>query len=61
MQVHRLNTAAIKHGGGDEVLALNFIEVMEGRASSVAPLSAGIESALMCLKAPGIGADRRVC
>ena len=51
MQVHRLNTAAIKHGGGDEVLALNFIEVMEGRASSVAPLSAGIESALMCLKA----------
>lgn len=50
-QVHKLDTAAIQHGGGDEVLALNFIEIMQGKSESVAPLSAGIESALMCLKA----------
>lgn len=39
------------HGGGDEVLALNFIQVMKGKESSVAPLEAGLLSALMCLSA----------
>lgn len=39
------------HGGGDEVLALNFIHVMKGTETSVAPLEAGLLSALMCLGA----------
>jgi predicted dehydrogenase len=39
------------HGGGDTVLAYNFIQVIRGAAPSVAPLEAGLQSALMCLKA----------
>ena len=39
------------HGGGDTVLAFNFIQVIRGEAESVAPLEAGLLSVLMCLKA----------
>ncbi|MBP1989459.1 Gfo/Idh/MocA family protein [Paenibacillus eucommiae] len=39
------------HGGGDAVLAKNFIEVMKGSARSSTPLEDGLLSALMCLKA----------
>lgn len=39
------------HGGGDDVLCESFIDVMQGKAKSVAPLSEGILSAHMCLKA----------
>jgi predicted dehydrogenase len=39
------------HGGGDQVLVANFIDVMKGEAVSMSPLEAGITSALMCLKA----------
>ncbi|SEN13585.1 Predicted dehydrogenase [Lihuaxuella thermophila] len=39
------------HFGGDAVLARNFIDVMKGKAKSVAPLEAGLLSAYMCLKA----------
>ena len=39
------------HGGGDLVLAKNFLDVIEGKAETVAPLSAGLLSVLMCLKA----------
>ena len=43
--------AAIGHGGGDKVLAWNFLDVIEGKAETLAPLSAGLLSVLMCLKA----------
>lgn len=39
------------HGGGDTVLASNFLQMIRGEAASVAPLDAGLLSALMCLKA----------
>ncbi|MBA4494688.1 Gfo/Idh/MocA family protein [Paenactinomyces guangxiensis] len=39
------------HFGGDVVLAQNFIDVMKGKAKSVAPLEDGLLSAYMCLKA----------
>jgi predicted dehydrogenase len=39
------------HGGGDEELASNFIEVMRGRAASRSPLNEGLLSAAMCLSA----------
>ncbi|MDB4865925.1 MAG: oxidoreductase [Cohnella sp.] len=39
------------HGGGDAVLADNFIGVMRGTAPSRSPLESGLLSALMCLKA----------
>lgn len=39
------------HGGGDEILASNFLQVIRGEAASVATLEDGLLSALMCLKA----------
>jgi predicted dehydrogenase len=39
------------HGGGDTALALNFVRLMRGEEASIAPLDAGLLSALMCLKA----------
>ena len=39
------------HGGGDQALASNFLDVIQGRANSVATLEDGILSALMCLRA----------
>jgi len=57
--VHTFEPTKIGHGGGDAVLAWNFIELMNGRAASVAPLSAGLRSALLCLMAKE-SARRRV-
>ena len=37
------------HGGGDHVLAENFIDVIKGTADSASTLEDGILSALMCL------------
>jgi len=39
------------HGGGDQVLASNFIKLIRDEESSLSPLDAGITSVLMCLKA----------
>lgn len=41
----------LTHFGGDEVLSRNFIEVVAGKAASLAPLSAGLESVYACLAA----------
>jgi predicted dehydrogenase len=46
-----LHSSANGHGGGDEQLAANFVDVVRGRAASRAPLSAGLLSAAMCLAA----------
>lgn len=39
------------HLGGDEALARNFVDLVAGRAPSVAPLRAGLESVYACLAA----------
>jgi predicted dehydrogenase len=43
--------ASQDHGGGDEVLAMNFIDLMRGRSKSISDLCAGIRSAAMCIAA----------
>lgn len=50
-ETYKCNTSAASHGGGDTVLADNFVRIIKGERKSVSPLSAGILSALMCLKA----------
>jgi predicted dehydrogenase len=39
------------HGGGDDALIINFCNCLLGRAESVAPLSVGLRSALICILA----------
>lgn len=51
VETHEVDTSGASHGGGDTILADNFIRVILGQAKSVSPLSAGLLSALMCLKA----------
>ena len=50
-ETHRFSSGAMSHGGGDVVLAHNFLKIIKDGAPSVSPLSAGILSVLMCLKA----------
>ena len=50
-ETHEMNTAGASHGGGDAVLMDNFVRVIKQETSSVSPLSAGLLSVLMCLKA----------
>lgn len=48
----QFHTPADGHGGGDQVLIQNFIDLIRGKTEeSIAPLSAGIESARICLMA----------
>jgi predicted dehydrogenase len=49
--VIKFEPTAIGHGGGDALLCWNFFQSLQGDAASVSPLSAGLRSALMCLKA----------
>ncbi len=58
VESYRTESAHASHGGGDVVLADNFIRVIRDGARSVAPLEAGILSALMCLKAKESAATR---
>ena len=39
------------HGGGDQVLASNFIDVIRGEAPSISPIANGLLNGLQCLKA----------
>ncbi|RAV19266.1 Gfo/Idh/MocA family protein [Paenibacillus contaminans] len=46
------SATAVGHGGGDHMLMDNFARLMKDRgARSISPLDAGLESALLCLKA----------
>ena len=47
----QMQSAGNAHGGGDTILAANFVKVLREDALSVAPLNTGLLSALMCLKA----------
>lgn len=51
MEIYKVDTSKMSHDGGDDILAYNFIKVMQGVEKSVAPLNAGLLSVLMCLKA----------
>lgn len=51
VETYKVESSSMSHGGGDTVLAYNFIQVMLGKEKSVSPLDAGILSALMCIKA----------
>jgi len=54
LETYTIDTAAFAggHGGGDLVLVDNFAAIMKGKTTeSVAPLEAGLSSALICLKA----------
>lgn len=50
-ETYKLEAAKLPHFGGDSALALNFLGVMKGEERSATPLSMGISSAMMCLKA----------
>jgi len=39
------------HGGGDEILSMSFIDIVNEKAQSCSPLIDGVTSCLMCLKA----------
>lgn len=47
----QMQSAGLAHGGGDQVLATNFVKVIREGAHSVAPLITGLMSSLMCVKA----------
>ena len=47
----QMQSAGNAHGGGDTVLAENFVKVIREDAPSVAPLGAGLMSALMSVRA----------
>jgi len=51
LQKHKFQSSTMSHGGGDTVLADNFIQMALGNQETVSPLDAGLLSALMCLKA----------
>ena len=51
VETHSAQSAQASHGGGDPVLVDNFVRVIKGERKSVSPLSAGLLSVLMCLKA----------
>lgn len=50
LETHELDDS-LAHGGGDEVLARNFIDVIRGEKEAVSTLDDGLLSVLMCLKA----------
>ncbi len=59
--VHTIEPGKAGHGGGDAILVWNFLQILRKEADSAAPLSAGLLSALMCLKAKESAATRTFC
>lgn len=51
VETYQVDGSTMDHGGGDMVLARNFVQVIRGKEPSVAPLESGILSAHMCLEA----------
>ncbi len=51
VETYKMETGALSHGGGDTVLVDSFVKIIQGKGNSVAPISAGLQSVLMCLKA----------
>ncbi len=51
VETHKIDSSALSHAGGDNVLIWNFLQVIKGVEASVSPLAAGIESVNLCLAA----------
>ena len=51
IETHRIDSSALSHAGGDNVLIWNFLQVVRGVEKSVSPLSAGVTSVNLCLGA----------
>ena len=51
VEKHTVDVSNMDHMGGDRVLSRNFLDVINGAASSCSPLEAGILSAYACLMA----------
>lgn len=51
VETYNMDSSKMIHGGGDGILAYNFIKVMQSKEKSVAPIEAGLLSTLMCIKA----------
>lgn len=51
-ETYKCDPGTVSHGGGDVVLIDSFVRIMKGEnRKSVAPLEAGLQSVLLCLKA----------
>lgn len=50
-ETYKIDASGATHGGGDTVLVDSFVRVIRDGKPSVSPLSAGLESVLLCLKA----------
>lgn len=50
-ETYKVDSSKLQHSGGDQALMLNFIEMVKTGQKPVAPVEAGLTSALMCLKA----------
>ena len=51
VESYKLDTSKMSHGGGDQRLMKNFLNIMKGVGCSVSSLNDGLLSALMCIKA----------
>ena len=51
METIQMGASTNGHGGGDTVLARNFVDIIRDGAPSIAPIGDGLLSALLCLKA----------
>ncbi len=57
----RFDGSAQSHGGGDQQLCYDFLQIVQGTGDSRSPISAGIISALTCLRARESAAERKFC
>ncbi len=51
IETYKTESGVMSHGGGDTVLVDSFVRMIRDGKPSVSPLSAGLLSVLMCLKA----------
>ena len=59
VETHQFDVSSSFHGGGDDVLARNFLQVMRGEAPAITSLEEGLVNGLMCLKAKESAATHR--
>lgn len=55
------DASSLSHGGGDAQLCYDFLQIAQGKGDSRSPISAGIISALTCLRARESARERKFC